>query len=48
MKHFLRIELARRKALAMAILEELIHFGPGFLKTPEVDVGTRGGLLFLP
>ena len=48
MKHFFRIELAGREALAVAVLKQLIHFGPGFAKTPEVNIGTRGGLLFLP
>ena len=48
MKHFLRIELAGREALAVAVFKQLIHFGPCFAKTPEVNVGTRDGLLFLP
>ena len=48
MKHFFRIELARRQALAVAVLKQLIHFGPGFAKTPEINIGTRGGLFFFP
>lgn len=34
MKHFFRIELARREALTVAVLKQLIHFGPGFAKAP--------------
>jgi hypothetical protein len=48
MKHLLGLELARREALSMAVVEQLIYFGPSFPKTPEVDVGTRSGLFFLP
>ena len=48
MKHFFRIELVRREALAVAVLKQLVHFGPGFAKTPEINIGTRGGLLFFP
>jgi hypothetical protein len=48
MKHLLGLELAAREALSMAVVEQLIQFGPSFLKTPEVDVRTRSGLLFLP
>src|SRR5437762_8788385 len=48
MKHLLGVELACRKALAMAVLEQFIHLGPCFVKTPEVKIGTRDSLLFFP
>ena len=48
MKHLLRIELARREALAVAVFKQLIHFRPCFAKTPEVEVGTCDGLFLLP
>ena len=47
-KHLLGFELPRSETLAVAIVQQLIHFRPGFLKTPKIDVWTRDGLLFLP
>src|SRR5438093_499234 len=48
MKHLLGVELACRKALAMAVLEQFIHLGPCFVKTPKVKIGTRDSLLSCP
>ena len=48
MKHLFRRELARRQALALAVFEQLVYLGPGFIKTPEVNIRTGEGLFFLP
>src|ERR671922_1172252 len=48
MEHFFGFEFARRKALAVTIIEQLVDLEPRAPKTPEIRIRTRNGLFFLP